>query len=52
MNRPPACIFQVNEMGNKEFTWSGLKYYVYTVSTYSSTIIKSTINKQLTFAKW
>jgi len=25
MNRPPACIFDVNEMGNKEFTWSGLK---------------------------
>jgi len=24
MNRPPACIFDVNEMGNKEFTWSGL----------------------------
>ena len=27
MNRPPACIFEVNEMGNKEFSWSGLKYW-------------------------
>jgi len=24
MNRLPACIFDVNEMGNMEFTWSGL----------------------------
>jgi len=27
MNRPSACIFGINEMGNKEFTWSGLNYY-------------------------
>ena len=23
MNRLPACIFKVNEMGNKELYWSG-----------------------------
>ena len=21
---PPSCFFEVNEMGNKESTWSGL----------------------------
>ena len=24
MNHPPKCIFEVNELGNKEFSWSGL----------------------------
>ena len=24
MNRLPACIFEVSEMGNKKFSWSGL----------------------------
>ena len=23
MNRSPACIFEVSEIGNKEFSWSG-----------------------------
>ena len=27
MNRPLACIFEGNEMGNKELTWSGLIIY-------------------------
>ena len=25
MNHLPACIFEVNEIGNKEFSWSGIK---------------------------
>ena len=25
MNRWPACVFEVNEIGNKEFSWSGLR---------------------------
>ena len=24
VNRHPACNFEVNEMGNKKFTWSAL----------------------------
>jgi len=26
MNHLPTCIFEVNEMGSKEFTWSVLTY--------------------------
>ena len=32
MNHPPACIFEVNEMGNKEFSWNGL-IYAYSIHT-------------------
>ena len=28
MNLLPTFIFEFNEMGNKEFSWSGLKLYI------------------------
>ena len=31
-NCPPRHIFEVNEMGNKEFSWSGLSDYMHNPS--------------------
>ena len=28
-NELPACIFEVNKMGNKEFSWSSLKFLLW-----------------------
>ena len=25
INCPPACVFEADEIGNKEFSWSGLR---------------------------
>jgi len=47
MNRPPTCIFDVNEMGNKEFTWSGLSSkarYGYSMKQHTLTIALNKTN--------
>ena len=39
MNLPPSCFFGVNEIGNKESTWSGLIYksYIFSESLHTTT---------------